>query len=83
MNKRIISNLDKTTQNVDKTTQRADKFTENIENGDKVTQNSPLFIIEAMKMESTITASKAGTVKAILLTEKTMVQQDDLVIEME
>ncbi len=51
--------------------------------GDKVAQNDPLFIIEAMKMESTITAPKAGTIKAIHLAEKTMVEQDDLVIELE
>jgi len=51
--------------------------------GDKVAQNDPLFIIEAMKMESTITAPKTGTVKAVHLTEKTMVEQDDLVIELE
>jgi len=51
--------------------------------GDKVKQNDALFIIEAMKMESTITSPKSGTVKAVHLTEKTMVQQDDLVIELE
>ncbi len=53
-----------------------------VEAGDKVKQNAPLFIIEAMKMESTITAPKAGVVKKVHLSEKTMVAQDDLIIEM-
>ncbi|MFT4762387.1 MAG: pyruvate carboxylase, partial [Saprospiraceae bacterium] len=51
--------------------------------GDKVKANTPLFIIEAMKMESTITASGKGVVKAVHLKAKTLVGQDDLVIEME
>jgi pyruvate carboxylase len=36
-----------------------------------------------MKMESTITTPVAGTVKKIHLTERTLVEQDDLVIELE
>ncbi|MEM9847840.1 MAG: biotin/lipoyl-containing protein, partial [Bacteroidota bacterium] len=51
--------------------------------GDKVAVNHPLFIIEAMKMESTITAPTAGTVKAIHLKENTFVEQDDLIIELD
>jgi pyruvate carboxylase len=51
--------------------------------GDQVKQNTPLFIIEAMKMESTITSPQAGTVKAIHLSERTFVEQDDLVVELE
>jgi pyruvate carboxylase len=51
--------------------------------GDNVKENQPLFVIEAMKMESTITAPYAGKVKSVSLTEGTMVQQDDVVIEME
>ncbi|MFK7935564.1 MAG: pyruvate carboxylase [Saprospiraceae bacterium] len=51
--------------------------------GDKVKTNQPLFVIEAMKMESTITAPQAGTVKAVHLSEKTLVEQDDLIIELE
>jgi pyruvate carboxylase len=54
-----------------------------VEEGDEVTPNTPLFIIEAMKMESTITAPIAGIVKKIHLKEKTMVGQDDLIIELE
>jgi len=51
--------------------------------GDSVANNAPLFVIEAMKMESTVTAPQAGKVKKIHLREKTLVEQDDLVVEME
>lgn len=51
--------------------------------GDVVEVNDPLFIIEAMKMESTITAPKAGKVSTIFLKEKTMVTQDDVVLDIE
>ncbi len=51
--------------------------------GDKVKENTPLFVVEAMKMESTITANQTGTVKSIVLEGGGMVQQDDLVIELE
>nr|WP_295870168.1 pyruvate carboxylase [uncultured Chitinophaga sp.] len=51
--------------------------------GMTVTPNMPLFIIEAMKMETTVTATRNGKVKAVLLGEGSMVQQEDLVVEME
>jgi pyruvate carboxylase len=51
--------------------------------GQEVSVNTPLFTIEAMKMESTITAPMAGIVKKVHLREKTLVEQDDLVIEFE
>jgi pyruvate carboxylase len=51
-----------------------------VEEGQKIEKNQPLFVIEAMKMESTITASQAGKVQAIVLGEGTMVEQDDLVL---
>jgi biotin carboxyl carrier protein len=38
-------------------------------------------IIEAIKMESTIKAPMAGRTGEIYLPEKTMVQQDDLVVD--
>jgi pyruvate carboxylase len=53
-----------------------------VKKGDKVNQNTPLFIIEAMKMESTITSPKKGVVQKIYLKEKNMVEQDDLVLEL-
>ena len=54
-----------------------------VEEGQEIEENTPLFIIEAMKMESTITATAAGKVKFIHLKEKTLVEQDDLVVELE
>jgi pyruvate carboxylase len=53
-----------------------------VKEGDAVTSNTPLFIIEAMKMESTITSPMAGTVKKIHLSERTLVTQDDLIVEL-
>ncbi len=51
--------------------------------GDAVKENTPLFVIEAMKMESTITASANGAVKAVHLDAGTLVEQGDLVVELE
>ena len=50
--------------------------------GDKVKENQPLFVIEAMKMETTITAPRAGKIAKVVLT-KGMVEQDDLVLVLE
>jgi pyruvate carboxylase len=52
-----------------------------VKEGDAVEKNTPLFTIEAMKMESTIVASKRGTVQSIVLNEGVLVQQDDVVLE--
>lgn len=51
--------------------------------GDYVKENTPLFIIEAMKMETTITSSINGKVKAIHIPEGAMVEQEDMVLELE
>ena len=48
--------------------------------GDKVIKNTPLFVIEAMKMESTIVAPFEGVVKQVALSEGLLVEQDDVVI---
>ncbi|WP_296314430.1 pyruvate carboxylase [Winogradskyella sp. UBA3174] len=48
-----------------------------------IKENDPLFIIEAMKMETTVAAHKAGKVKSISLEEGRMVKQNDLVITLE
>jgi pyruvate carboxylase len=50
--------------------------------GDQVARNQPLFVIEAMKMESTIVAPCAGAVKDIILAEGVFVEQDDVVVEL-
>lgn len=51
-----------------------------VKKGQKIEENTPLFIIEAMKMESTITSPVAGVVEEFVLGEKTLVEQDDLVL---
>ncbi len=51
-----------------------------VEEGDKFTKNTPLFVIEAMKMETTVTAPADGIVKKVLLSAKTPVSADDLVL---
>ncbi len=50
--------------------------------GDKVKKNQPIFVIEAMKMETTVAATKDGAIARIELEEGTMVEADDLVVEM-
>ncbi len=50
--------------------------------GDEIEKNTPLFAIEAMKMESTVVAPFAGKVKSILLKQGSLVAQDDVVIEL-
>ncbi len=54
-----------------------------VKEGDSVEANAPLFSIEAMKMESTIVAPFAGVIKKIHLQERSLVEQDDLVLEFE
>lgn len=51
--------------------------------GDKVKENQALFVIEAMKMETTVSSPEAGTVKTVYLNGGDMVEQDDLVVELE
>jgi pyruvate carboxylase len=51
--------------------------------GDKVEKDQTLFVIEAMKMESTISSPQAGKVKKVYLAAGELVSQDDLVIELE
>ncbi len=51
--------------------------------GETVKKNAPLFVIEAMKMETTVTASSDNKIKHVQLKEGTMVQADDLVVVLE
>lgn len=53
-----------------------------IKAGDTIAKNQPLFVVEAMKMETTINANVAGVVKAILLAEGSMIEQEDCVVVM-
>jgi pyruvate carboxylase len=54
-----------------------------VQPGQQVTKNTPLFVIEAMKMETTITAPQDLTVGSLALGEGTRVQADDLVVTVE
>jgi pyruvate carboxylase len=51
-----------------------------VEAGQQVTKNAPLFVIEAMKMETTVTAPEDLTVASLTLGEGARVQADDLVL---
>lgn len=53
-----------------------------VKEGDVVKKNQPLFVIEAMKMESIVAATKEGKVSKIVLNENTTVEQDDCVLEL-
>ncbi|WP_237274602.1 pyruvate carboxylase [Tenacibaculum ovolyticum] len=53
-----------------------------VKKGEKVTKNQPLFIIEAMKMETTITAVEDSTIKELVLESGIMVNSEDLIIEL-
>ena len=54
-----------------------------VKKGDKVNKNQALFTIEAMKMETTVTANVSGKVASIELSSGEMVYADDLVIVLE
>lgn len=51
--------------------------------GESVEKNQPLFIIEAMKMETTVTATAPGVISSIELREGTLVESDDLILSLE
>lgn len=54
-----------------------------VKKGDEVKKNQPLFMVEAMKMETNIAANNDGIVGDIILTPGTLVNTDDLVLEIE
>ena len=51
--------------------------------GDVVEKDTPVFVIEAMKMETTITAPFASTIKSVHLQAGELVGQGDLIMELE
>ncbi len=54
-----------------------------VKEGDTIKKNDHLFIIEAMKMETTITANKAGKIQSVSLKPGTMVMKDDLIVTLQ
>jgi len=50
---------------------------------DKIEFGTPLFISEAMKMQSTVSATVGGKIKRVLLPAGTMLDQNDMTIEFE
>ncbi|SFW67924.1 pyruvate carboxylase [Cellulophaga fucicola] len=51
-----------------------------VKKGQEVKKNQPLFVIEAMKMETTVTATAEGIVDKIQLSGGSLVNSDDLVL---
>jgi len=54
-----------------------------VKSGQKVKKNEALFIIEAMKMETTVTSTDKGIVKKIHLKGGNMVNAEDLILTLE
>ena len=54
-----------------------------VKEGEEVRINQPLFVIEAMKMETTITATVGGKIRQVVLQPGSMVKSEDLVLELE
>ncbi|WP_369047745.1 pyruvate carboxylase [Tenacibaculum sp. UWU-22] len=54
-----------------------------VKKGDQVKENQPLFIIEAMKMETTVTAVNTGVIAKVQLPAGTLVDANDLIIKLE
>ena len=54
-----------------------------VEAGDVVEKDTPVFVIEAMKMETTITAPFESTIAKVHLQPGELVGQGDLIIELE
>jgi pyruvate carboxylase len=54
-----------------------------VKSGDEVKKNAPLYVIEAMKMESIVSAPFEGLIGNVVLNEGTVVEQDDLVLTLE
>lgn len=51
-----------------------------VKKGDKVKKNQPLFVIEAMKIETTVTASEDGTIEKNQLNSGALVNSEDLIL---
>ena len=51
-----------------------------VKEGDQVKLYQPLFVIEAMKMETTITATREGIIERLILQPGNMIKAEDLVL---
>lgn len=54
-----------------------------VDENQEVEKDHPLFVIEAMKMETTICAPKKGKVAKIILKQNAMIEQDDCVMQIQ
>jgi len=54
-----------------------------VKEGDAVSKDDVLFVIEAMKMETIVASPLEGKVKKVYLKSGELVEQDDLVVEFE
>lgn len=54
-----------------------------VKSGATVSKGDPLFVIEAMKMETTVRAPRSGTIASIVLPDGVLVEQDDVVLEIQ
>lgn len=52
-----------------------------VKEGDMVSKNQPLFVIEAMKMETTVTSPVEGKVSLVELERGALVNTDDLILQ--
>jgi pyruvate carboxylase len=52
-----------------------------VKEGDQITKGKSLFVIEAMKMETTVTATRDGVVKRLNIPVNSFVEQDDCVLQ--
>ncbi|GGE16009.1 pyruvate carboxylase [Psychroflexus salis] len=53
-----------------------------VSKGDKIEKNQALFVIEAMKMETTVTANTSGEVEEVILPSGVMVFAEDMVLRL-
>lgn len=51
--------------------------------GQEVTENEPLLILEAMKMENTLVSPRSGKIKSITVSKSNAVEKGQLLIEFE
>ena len=55
----------------------------NVSVGDEVEENQVIAVIEAMKMETSVTAPKAGRIREVLVSDGQAVKAKELLIIME